>query len=59
LACHNDSLILHIENDNPDGTTPVAFFPRSITERATALGGNTHVEWNGQGETVVIIEIPL
>jgi signal transduction histidine kinase len=59
LACHNDSLILRLENANPEGTTPVSFLPRSITERATALGGNTHVEWNDQGDTVVIIEIPL
>jgi signal transduction histidine kinase len=33
--------------------------PRSIMERAAALGGNTRVESNDPGGTVVIVEIPL
>lgn len=59
LACHSDHLILHIENDSPEGTTPSSFTPRSITERAVALGGNTRVEWNDRGDTVVVVAIPL
>jgi signal transduction histidine kinase len=59
LACHSDQLILCIENDSPEGSSANAFMPRSIMERAAALGGNTRVESNDPGGTVVIVEIPL
>ncbi len=42
------------ENDGPGGT----FTPRSITERAAALGGRARVE-QGNGRTNVTVEIPL
>jgi signal transduction histidine kinase len=59
LACHSDHLILRIENDSPEGSTPISFTPRSIMERAAALGGNARVESDDSDGTAVIVEIPL
>jgi signal transduction histidine kinase len=42
----------------PDGP-PRSFIPRSISERATALGGHVHVENTAHGGSLVTIEIPL
>jgi hypothetical protein len=42
-----------------DGTLPVAFTPRSISERATALGGQAQVELREDGGAVVVVDIPL
>jgi signal transduction histidine kinase len=55
LTCCNDHLILRMENAS---AAPASFTPRSLTERATALGGLTRVEWTA-GSTAVIIDIPL
>ena len=41
LTCRNGHLILCIEDDGAWNGTPVSFTPRSITERAEALGGQT------------------
>ncbi len=58
LACENDQLTLQIENDS-GGNSPAPFFiPRSITERANALGGTARVEHH-DGRTLVRVEIPL
>src|SRR5215468_551315 len=59
LACDHDHLHLSIANDAVPGTTPTPFTPRSITERATALGGCAHVEWPEHGGTVIVVDIPL
>lgn len=58
LECADGLISVRIEND-ADGTQPVEFQPRSITERATALGGNAHVRLGTGGATAVHIEIPV
>jgi len=51
---------LHIEiNNESSGEPPPAFVPRSISMRATALGGTASVRQGPQGSTVVCVEIPI
>src|SRR6185295_15374241 len=58
LACRDGSLHLRIENEETDD--PVrAFMPKSLAERAAALGGAAHVLRRENGTTVVSIEVPL
>ncbi len=38
---------------------PVAFFPRSLAERAAALGGSLSVQSPASGTTAVRVEVPL
>ncbi|MGN6389141.1 MAG: sensor histidine kinase, partial [Burkholderiaceae bacterium] len=57
VAAQDGLLRVRIENDHPVGPVP-AFVPRSITERAAALGGKATVENDADGKTVVAIEIP-
>lgn len=59
LRRHRDHLILRIENDTEAGVAAVSFKPRSLTERATALGGRARVEQNDGTCSAVVIEIPL
>jgi len=59
LSCQDDHLHLSIANDVATGGVPPPFTPRSITERATALGGRAHVEWPEHGGTVIVVDIPL
>lgn len=59
LACDNDQFILRIENDNGGGLSAPFFVPRSITERANALGGEARVERRDQEHTLVEVAIPL
>ena len=59
LACSDDELSLRIENDNSDGAASPSFLPRSIKDRATALGGQLRVEQREGGYTSVVIQIPL
>ncbi|HEU5013891.1 MAG TPA: histidine kinase [Roseiflexaceae bacterium] len=59
LERQNDTLIVHIANDDAEGVTPAPFIPRSISERAAALGGQAHVERVVGGGTQVTVEIPL
>ncbi|RST52302.1 histidine kinase [Variovorax sp. MHTC-1] len=58
LECVDGLLRIQIENEC-DGSQPVAFQPRSITERATALGGNAQVKQTTNGGTSVHVEIPI
>jgi signal transduction histidine kinase len=58
LECVDGLLRIQIENEC-DGSQPVAFQPRSITERATALGGNAQVTQTTNGGTSVHVEIPI
>jgi signal transduction histidine kinase len=59
LSCQDDHLRLSIANDVTTGAVPTPFTPRSITERATALGGCAHIEWSEHGGTVTVVDIPL
>jgi signal transduction histidine kinase len=58
--CDATTLHLEIENDGAsiEEALPALFIPRSITERATSLGGKACVE-HQDGHTKVKIEIPL
>ena len=58
LCCGEDMLRIEIDNDN-GGTEPQAFVPRSITERAGALGGKAYVRRSGADSTGVCVEIPV
>jgi len=58
LARRNDMLTVRIGNDGA-GMAPAPFMPRSIAERAAALGGQVHVERLTGDATQVQIEIPL
>lgn len=53
-----DDGVLRIEIDN-DGTAPQTFMPRSISERAAALGGTAYVRQGAVGRTGVCVEIPV
>jgi signal transduction histidine kinase len=59
LSQQNGHLILRLENENLNGTDLSPFTPRSIGERATALGGNVRVEQRDGSTTSVVVEIPL
>jgi signal transduction histidine kinase len=59
LKCFEGQLVVRIENDRANGSASSDFTPRSITERALALGGQAHVEPWGLGGAAVVIEIPL
>jgi signal transduction histidine kinase len=60
LACDNERLLLRIEDSGaPDGESWALFRPRSLTERAVALGGRASVERGRDGGAVVAMEIPL
>jgi signal transduction histidine kinase len=53
-----DRLLVTIANEaEPPGPAP--FFPRSLGERAVALGGSVRVEPVASGNTAVHVEIPL
>jgi signal transduction histidine kinase len=59
LACQDERLIVRIANDDANGVVPAGFIPRSISERAAALGGQAYVERMAGGGAQVLIEIPL
>ncbi len=60
VGCTNGWLRIQIENENRSGEVPVpGFQPRSITERATALGGSAQVTRGADGRTVLLVEIPV
>lgn len=59
LIQENGNLLVRIENEVSDDTTRVSFRPRSLAERAAALGGELTVENGDGGTTVVSIKIPL
>jgi signal transduction histidine kinase len=58
LQCADGWLKIQIENEGA-GVQSIDFTPRSITERATALGGKTQVKQGAGGSTAVLIEIPV
>ncbi|HEX5691413.1 MAG TPA: histidine kinase, partial [Roseiflexaceae bacterium] len=59
LARHDNHLVVKIENDGTPGAVASIFTPRSISERAAALGGRATVEHGRHNSTRVVIEIPL
>ncbi|MDR6857409.1 histidine kinase [Variovorax guangxiensis] len=58
LACADGLLRVEIQNE-ADGTLAMEFLPRSICERASALGGNASVQRSTGGATSVHVEIPM
>lgn len=58
IQCSNESLKIQIENEHK-GLQPIAFTPRSMSERAVGLGGKLHVNQGPGGSTVVNVEIPV
>ncbi|NHZ33686.1 sensor histidine kinase [Massilia rubra] len=58
LRCAGATLRIDIINPH-DGATPPRFQPRSLSERAVALGGAAVVREGGANETIVTVEIPL
>jgi signal transduction histidine kinase len=58
LAALDGELILDIENYNPQAERHHSFTPRSIKERAEALGGRVAVDVR-DGRTIVSVVIPL
>jgi signal transduction histidine kinase len=58
LASGGDALTIEIENEAPPTPPARSFKPRSIAERAEALGGAASVEQGG-GVTLVRVRIPL
>jgi signal transduction histidine kinase len=69
LTCNNGKIVLQIKNRRPgvnghfDGDDnheeQTLFTPRSISERATMLGGETLVSIDDKNYTVVTVAIPL
>jgi signal transduction histidine kinase len=60
LACDDERLLLRIEDAGaPEEEHWEIFTPRSITERALALGGRALVGRGKDGGAVVAMEIPL
>jgi signal transduction histidine kinase len=58
LKCAGGWIEIRIENECP-GDPAGEFMPRSIAERAGALGGKARVERAERGRTVVHVEIPV
>lgn len=60
ILCENSNLLLKIGNDTCDPASAAnGFTPRSIHERAKALGGQAFVERAADGYTVVHVTIPM
>ena len=59
VHCEEDALSIEVANDAPSERTTAPFVPRSISERALALGGKVQVRLNKEGRDVVRASIPL
>jgi signal transduction histidine kinase len=59
LSRRADHLVVRIEDEGTPESSLAPFTPRSITERAAALGGQAHVERRADNGARVVIEIPL
>jgi len=59
LTSMNGDIVLDIENDSSAGESQRTFTPRSITERAVALGGRVSVNLSDGGCTIVSVLIPM
>jgi signal transduction histidine kinase len=58
IRCENGHLVVKLENENPDKRAS-SFRPRSLSDRAEALGGSLNVRSESDNRTVVEITIPL
>ncbi|MDQ0571618.1 signal transduction histidine kinase [Variovorax paradoxus] len=58
IGCTDGKLQIQIENEASDEKF-AAFRPRSISERAAALGGRAQVSQGADGATAVLVEIPI
>ena len=58
ISRQNGDLLLQLRNERRQGPEASSFTPRSIADRATALGGKTLV-YKDNNETVVSVQIPL
>lgn len=59
LFCRNGHLVLQIKNENPDGPANTSFYPRSLAQRAEALGGKLTICSDQDNRTIVNIQIQL
>ena len=59
LSCDEQLFRLQIANPCDSSSPAKIFTPRSIAERAYALNGTYRVETGPEGQTVVVVEIPL
>ena len=59
VGCDGRRLSLRVTNDGVPGDNSAPFVPRSITERASSLGGTTIVRRPSEGGAVIEVEIPL
>jgi signal transduction histidine kinase len=59
IGCFNNHLDLRIENKAVNGEKPAEFKPRSISERAAALGGEVRIVQGQNGSTHLHVSIPL
>jgi signal transduction histidine kinase len=59
IACADERLRLTVTNDGSPEAARAGFAPRSIGERAAALGGSLRIEHPAVGKTAVEVEIPL
>ncbi|HEX4997852.1 MAG TPA: histidine kinase [Terriglobia bacterium] len=54
----DNTLYIRCVNDDSSDSSNRPFRPRSIADRAEALGGRTHVR-SAEGQTTVLVEVPL
>jgi len=59
IACAEERLRLTVTNDGSPAAAREGFVPRSLGERAAALGGSLRVDHLAAGKTAVEVEIPL
>ena len=59
ISRQNGNLVLQLKNHRRRGLADAAFTPRSIADRAAALGGQTVVFTDKNNDTVVSVQIPL
>ena len=59
LLADKDHVTLRVENQEPSEGRRTSFTPRSIHERASALGGHVSVDRRRDGRTIVEVRIPL
>jgi signal transduction histidine kinase len=59
IACSDDRLILRISDIGDAEFSAEPFVPRSITERAEALGGSAGVRLLEKEGSTVVVEVPL
>jgi len=59
MTSYNGDMVLDIENESSSPDSSNTFTPRSITDRAMALGGRVSVTANDDGRTIVSVVIPM